>query len=381
VLNAPAARGALTILFLVDGMVFASWASRLPQVQQAVGAGNGGLGVALIGTAAGAFIAMPLAGWWCRRHPAAPLALLAALLMCFVVPLPALASSPAALIGLLAVFGIGYGAVDVAMNSAAVQVAEHLERPLLPSFHAAFSAGNVVGAAAGAILAAQGVSVLTHLLGVGAAGALLLAANATGLWRTGVASGVGTIVRGRAGLLVVAAAALTCATAFAEGTVANWSGIHLRDAAAASAGTAPLGYAAFAVAQVAGRIAGTPIAERCGPRRTAAVSVLLAVAGLLCALVPQLVPAIGGYFLAGLGLSCLFPLGVARAGELSASTGVAVASTAGYGGFLLGPPAIGLLAEAGSLSTALLVPVLLLVACAVVVRTLPARTSPAVSHA
>jgi hypothetical protein len=93
------ARGALTVLFAVDGTVFASWASRLPQVQVAVGAGEGVLGLALIGTAVGAFAAMPLVGWWCRTHAPAPVALVAALLMCAAVALPGLANSPGTLLG------------------------------------------------------------------------------------------------------------------------------------------------------------------------------------------------------------------------------------------------------------------------------------------
>jgi hypothetical protein len=41
----------------------------------------------------------------------------------------------------------------------------------------------------------------------------------------------------------------------------------------------------------------------------------------------------------------MFPAAIARAGLLAGSGGVAVASTLGYPGFLLGPPAIGFLAS------------------------------------
>jgi hypothetical protein len=274
------------------------------------------------------------------------------------------------------------------MNSAAVQVAERLARPVLPSFHAAFSAGNVLGAVAGAVMAAHAGPVEANLLCVGATGTLLLAGCVPGLWRSGAGdpipgaptSEVGSrVFMGRL-RWVLAAASLTFATAFGEGAVANWSGIHLQQTAAATAGTAPMGYAAFALAEVLGRVAGTPATQRWGPRKVTQVSTVLAVLGLLGALIPHLAAAVGGYFLAGLGMSCLFPLGIARAGQLSGSAGVGVASILGYGGFLLGPPLIGALAAGSSLSVALLAPVLLAGVCVAGSSTLPTRVASPPTH-
>ena len=57
----------------------------------------------------------------------------------------------------------------------------------------------------------------------------------------------------------------------------------------------------------------------------------------------------GGFALTGLGLANLFPVTIARAGLLAGSSGVALTSTLGYTGFLLGPPVIGFLACASGL--------------------------------
>jgi MFS family permease len=56
--------------------------------------------------------------------------------------------------------------------------------------------------------------------------------------------------------------------------------------------------------------------------------------------------------LLGLGYSLIAPLAFARAGadpDHSSGTAMAAVSTLGYGGFLLGPPLIGFVAEASSL--------------------------------
>lgn len=81
---------------------------------------------------------------------------------------------------------------------------------------------------------------------------------------------------------------------------------------------------------------------------------VVAAAGMLLgSLAPALWAALLGYAIAGLGLANLFPVAVERAGALAGPSGVAVASTLGYGGMLLGPPAIGFMADWFSLSAAL----------------------------
>ena len=57
--------------------------------------------------------------------------------------------------------------------------------------------------------------------------------------------------------------------------------------------------------------------------------------------------------LAGLGVANAFPAAMSRVGLLAGPHGVAVASTLGYGGFLLGPPVIGFLTAAVGLGPAL----------------------------
>jgi len=74
---------------------------------------------------------------------------------------------------------------------------------------------------------------------------------------------------------------------------------------------------------------------------------------LLGSLAPSLWAALLGFAVTGLGLANLFPVAVERAGTLAGPSGVATASTFGYGGMLLGPPAIGFMADWLSLPVAL----------------------------
>ncbi|MFS4094692.1 MFS transporter, partial [Streptomyces sp. AF1A] len=122
----------------------------------------------------------------------------------------------------------------------------------------------------------------------------------------------------------------------------------------ASAGTAAAGYACFALAMTVGRLTGSALLARLGRARTVVAGGTVAAAGMLLgSLAPSLWPALIGFAVTGLGLANLFPVAVERAGALTGPSGVALASTFGYGGMLLGPPAIGLMADRFSLPAAL----------------------------
>lgn len=115
-----------------------------------------------------------------------------------------------------------------------------------------------------------------------------------------------------------------------------------------------VGYALFALAMTIGRLSGTTLLERLGRTRTILAGGSTAAAGMLLgALAPSLWAALVGYAVTGLGLANLFPVAIERAGALAGPSGVATASTLGYGGMLLGPPAIGFMADWFSLPAAL----------------------------
>src|SRR2546428_10249756 len=57
------ARGAVSLCFFVNGVVFASWVPHIPDLKTRLGITDGGLGLVLLSTAVGAVLALPAAGW------------------------------------------------------------------------------------------------------------------------------------------------------------------------------------------------------------------------------------------------------------------------------------------------------------------------------
>ncbi|MEU3369872.1 MFS transporter [Streptomyces sp. NPDC006660] len=352
-------RSALTVFFALDGFLFAGWVVRIPAIKQQTGASAGELGLALLGVSAGAVVTMVFTGRLCHRFGSHPVTVACGGLMALAIALPPATHSALTLGLVLLVFGAAYGGINVAMNSAAVDLVAALRRPVMPSFHAAFSLGGMVGAGVGALVAGA-LSPAAHLLaltGVGLvvtalAGRVLLRYPAPAPART--AHAPGQRLTGRARRLVLLFGLIALCTAYGEGAMADWGALHLEQDLAAAPGVAAVGYSLFALAMTAGRLSGTALLERLGQTRTLVAGGLTACAGMLLgALAPNVWLALAGFAVMGLGLANIFPVAVQRAGALAGPGGVAAASTLGYGGMLLGPPAIGLIAEWASLPVAL----------------------------
>jgi MFS family permease len=389
-------RVAITVFFAVDGFIFASWAVRIPAVKAAVGASPAALGIALLGASGGAIATMMLTGALCRRLGSARVVVAACAWLSLALLLPALARSAPALGLALVVFGIGYGGLNVAMNSLAVDLVAVARRPIMPSFHAAWSLGGLAGSALGG-LAAPALSPLAHfslvcLLGLAVTavwGRVILAtslppahedpvheAPAAGVRPPGAALPTeGIAVEGIAveevpngsvparpasfapagvwrTVLLLGVIAL-CST-YGEGAISDWGALHLHEDLGAAAGLAAAGYASFALAEAAGRLAGSWLLARLGQTRVLVYGGLVTCAGMLAAALSPVLPlALAGFALTGLGVANAFPTAMSRVGLLAGPNGVATASTLGYAGFLLGPPIIGFLATGLSLRIAL----------------------------
>jgi MFS family permease len=353
-------RVSLTVFFALDGFLFAGWVVRIPAIKQQTGSSAGGLGLALLGVSAGAVVTMMITGRLCRRFGSHPVAVASSVLLSLSIALPAQTHSALVLGAVLLLFGAAYGGQNVAMNSAAVDLVAALRRPVMSSFHAAFSLGGMAGAGAGGLLAGS-LSPTVHLLILACTGLAVTAVTGPSLLRhhapvperTARAAGPRRLDGGTRRLVFLLGVTALC-TAYGEGAMADWSALHLTQDLDAGPGLAAAGYALFALAMTAGRLSGTTLMERLGQTRALVAGGTTASLGMLLgALAPTTWLALTGFAVTGVGLANIFPVAIGRAGALAGPSGVAAASTLGYGGMLLGPPAIGFLTDLLSLPIAL----------------------------
>jgi MFS family permease len=360
--NTRLARLAVTTIFFTNGALIANWFARIPDVKQQLGLSEGTFSIALLSMAVGALIAQPMAGVVIGRLGSRTVTSVMALVFCATVILPGFATSLPLLMLALFLVGAGNGALDVSMNAQAALVEHRYQRSIMNSFHAFWSVGGLIGATIGGLAAARGLSVANHFMIAAVVAAVVMLVAIRGLLPDGPA------VTGKAGashepafalptraLLPMGIVAL-CAL-ISEGAIGDWGAIYLREWLGSTAAVAAVGYSVFALMMAGGRFAGDWLTTRFGSSqivRAGGGLVILGIALVVIGSVPWV--AIIGFGLVGAGVSCIFPLilsAAARTPGVAPGAGIAAMATAGYTGFLVGPPLIGILAELFSLRGAL----------------------------
>jgi MFS family permease len=349
------ARAATTLIFFLTGFVFAAWATRIPAIKSELGLSAGALGVAVLGLEAGAIAGLPAGGALAAR--AGSRAALRIGFAAYPAALVAVALAPAlpALAAALAAMAAASSVIDVAMNAQGIELERRYQRPLLSGLHAGHPFGLVAGGLAGSAAAAAGVPVEAHLGAVAAAG-LAAGAGAT-FWLVRETRPAGERAFARPSGRLLGLGLIAFCAFLLDGAAYNWSAVHLSTEHGAEAGLAAGAFTLFALALAIGRLFGDRLVASLGRTRVVRGCGAVAAAGsALAVAAPSATVSLAGWAVFGLGLAALAPtvLGAApAAGDGSPAAAVAAVTTVGYLGSFTGPPLVGALAEAGSLSAAL----------------------------
>jgi MFS family permease len=408
---------AVFAVFFLNGFNFATWASRLPAVRDALDFAESQMGLLLLFAAFGSLLALPLTGLVVERLGAARAVVVFATVNTagLVTTVFAVAEGADWVVRAgLFFMGVGTGVWDAAMNLEGAAVEQRLGRAIMPRFHAGFSFGTMAGAGLGALAAAVGVPLQWHV--TVAVGVSLLAVLWGVRWFLPAGGGAhapdepGAVAAGddtrgadpataapapsggaRSQLaawteprtlligLVVLAAALT------EGAANDWVSLAVVDGFGTDNAMGAVGLAVFLTAMTGMRLLGTGLLDRFGRVAVLRISAGLALAGLLVfGLVPSLWVALGGVVLWGMGAALGFPVGMSAASDdpRRAAMRVSVVATIGYSAFFVGPPLIGFLAhEVGYRNALLVIAVPIVVGLLVVGAARPLPTTPGQSVA
>jgi MFS family permease len=372
---------AVAVMFIGNGLVMGSSFSRMPGIRDQVGATPTQLAFALVCVGIGSILGMPFTGRLVDRYSSKTVSQVATAICLGGWAAVPLAGSVPVLALMLLITGVGTGVGDVAMNVQGHLVEQRRRNVLMPYWHGLFSLGAVAGALAGALAASLGLPLAWQLLGVSV---ILMMAMWLATVRYIPDAGLHpsatqeqleepifdepqVLASDRRPVAELQKSAITrvelllgimvFATALGEGAANDWLALMLVDNRGAPASFGALTYAGFNVTMAIGRFAGGIIIQRFGRAPVLRVAGALASTGVaaLC-LVPSTVSALIGAAAWGLGLSVVFPSAMSAAGEVPGhgARAIAVVSTIGYGGFLLGAPLIGLLAHMMPLDRALL---------------------------
>ena len=368
---------AVTLMFVVNGAVIGGFGGSLPSLRDKLGLDATQIAIMLFCGGAAAILAMQIGGRLADAIGAREITLAA---------LPFLIAGMIT-IGLAPVFGVaivggiligfGNGAMDVAMNAIGVQVEAARQRPIMSFFHAFWSIGNFVGAAAVLLLAVllglQGGAVVTPLsiliavltlVGLG----ILFKITPEAAVVHHTVDGVKTRIPKAAWILGVMALAF----GLSEGTATDWSSLHVTDVAGVDSTTGALGLITVSAFMVIIRLLGDRLVTRFGRRAVVRFGALFAAIGYLTVtLVNSLPMLLLGWALVGFGVGMIAPQVYAVAGHIGGGRVLAVVVTVGYAAFLIGPAFMGFLVNEVGIHHAMAVPALLCAGIIALASTMP----------
>ncbi|GAA0921398.1 MFS transporter [Nonomuraea longicatena] len=369
------ARFGAILTFVLAGLMVGTMTVRIPSLTDKLGLSEAAVGGLLLAWGLGALVTMQSmrglmnrAGSRTVLRVAGPLTALSLLGLAFAPSVPLLMVTAA-------LFGMAFGAVDVAMNAQGATVEKRYGRPLMNGLHAGWCVGAMGAGLFGSLSIAMGLSLTANLTIVAlAALPVMFVIGRTYLPDTPAAASADNAGRRRMPPVVYLLGAMMFFAFMVEGTVADWNGLYLRNSLGAPEALAALGYPIFEAGMLLARLTGDRLRVRFGVKGIMTVSGLATAAFFTVVLtVSSPLVAVSAMFFVGLGVATIAPLTMSLAGTSTDNPGPAIAQAGamGYAGLLLGPVVIGFVSDFTSLRTALGLAVVLGVLIAISARFLP----------
>jgi MFS family permease len=349
------------LIFFLQPIAFGSWLPRIPDVQAKLGMGPADLAIVLLGLPIGTLMTLPFAGRLVARIGGRTTIIYGFVAFLAVVSLPAFAGSMTTLFFALMLLGVTLSTLELGLNVEADRAEKTTGLVIMSRCHGFWSLGIMVGSLLGVGAAALHMPAnwsiaLTALL-------LLLPSLLVSIRLPLGADPVAEASQTPSAPFKMPSAALLgiCAFTFGitmtEGAIADWSAVYLRDVLLATGALTGLGYSVFACLVATGRFGGDYMKSRFGAVAIARACGCASLAGMLIVLfAPTTTVALVGFAAIGIGVSVGFPLAVTASASLTdrpAASSVAILTFIALSGFLVGPPAIGFVAEAFGLRVGL----------------------------
>jgi len=364
--NLARARWATRAQFMHLGLVAGLFGAHVPSIAARYAFDEQRLAVALLSSTAGSVSMLLLAGRIIGRLGARATSVAAGWLFTLALSVLLLLPSPWLVFPVMLLYGAGQSLYDISINAEGSMLELLGGRAVMSGFHAMFSVGAMLGAAAASVFFRNDVAPATQLAVVGLTVALLMSVAARGMlpmhppadrdaahfaWPRGLLLMIGLLIL--SGML-------------AEGVMYNWSVLYVQQELGALPQRAAIAYVTFSGATAAMRFAGDWVRARVAERTVVIAGAMLSsVAMAVTLLAHDVTTAMVGFGVVGVGLATVVPIlynAATRVPGVSRAAGIASASSIGYVGFMIGPPLIGAIAHASNLSWALCT---LIGACAV----------------
>lgn len=347
-------RWAVSLFYFGQGICFATWASRIPDLKTIMQLSDAQLGSVLLALPLGQMLTMPISGRLTAAYGSRRMLTIGAPLYAFALTNIGLASVGWQLALFLFLFGVAGNLCNIALNTQGVAAEGFYGKSIMTSFHGAWSIGGFSGALVGILMLSLNLNTYIHFCIVASIVLIHIIINYKYLLYTPnlIAKKKTSIFTKPQGVLVQLGIIGFCSLA-AEGAMFDWSGVYFKEIVKAPNALIILGYASFMVTMATGRFLGDKLINTYGRKRLLQISGLILTTGMFTAvLFPNIYAATIGFVLVGMGVSSIVPSVYSIAGNnTKVSPGIALAMVSGvsYFGFLMAPPLIGYISAISSL--------------------------------
>ncbi|WP_214069963.1 MFS transporter [Mucilaginibacter sp. dw_454] len=346
-------RLANAVFFFLSGFGYASWASRIPAIKHQLHLDEAQLGGILFAMPVGLLLTLPVTGKLLSKHSSRRIMFFGSLFFAVMLALIGFATTVWQLVAVLFCFGVARNLFNISTNAQAVAVQAMYDRSIMANFHGIWSLAGFAGAAAGYFMVYYNIATEYHLLGASLILIVLTLLFIKGtIYQAPVPQPQKKLFTLPDKSLLIFS--LICFASMAcENTMYDWSSIYFNKVVHVPRSTATGSFVVYMIAMTSGRFLGDAGVNRFGIKSVLRLSGIFIFCGLLMAVfLPYTIPAMVGFVLVGLGVSCIVPMVFQMAGKstiMSSGAALASISSIGYLGFLIVPPFIGFIAQAAGL--------------------------------
>lgn len=254
-------------------------------------------------------------------------------------------------------FGFFGNFCNISVNTQGVAIEAMYDKPIMASFHGGWSLAGLTGAAIGLLMTGLRLNPLHHFLIIASIIVLGLITNYKYLQPDIRKLKDPEEIekkkkRKPENFLFLLGLVAFCGMA-AEGAMADWSGLYLKDVVGVPGYFAPLGLTAYMTTMATGRFMIDKATQKWGRKRVVQAGGLLISTGLFISVAyPHIIVTLIAFMIIGLGTAGIVPSVYSIAGQktkISTSVALTIVSSVSFLGFLMGPPLIGYVSQATNL--------------------------------
>lgn len=349
-------RIALGCFFFLCGFCFSTWASRIPTIMTLFEMNEAQLGSFLFILPISSLIGLPLSAWIVSKFDSRYLLFFGFLLFATALFGIGVSGQIEHLIFAVALFALGLRAINISMNTQAIQLQKLYKKKINGKFHGFWSLGGLCGLIFATLIINLKITIGYHLGLVAIVSIFVCFVAYFYLLRNDKESTGNKLQFGKPDNFILYTGLVVFSAAVCEGGIYDWSSVYFREVVGAELFT--LSYLVFMISMTISRFFTDQIITKIGMPKLFVFSAGVIILGVsILILFPYFYIALLGFFIAGFGVASIFPMAFLLAGQSKKyAPGMAISIVGTYStlGVLIAPPFIGYLAHVFNLNKAFL---------------------------